>query len=171
LSRRAQPRSAFRRIRTIRTSTGTWTVTDDSTVTDTVTNAGLVEFVPPGGGPFHTLTTQNYVGLGARWVSTRSSATGYIPFETDLFGPTLELYSSFRRRPPRLHRRVWLGLKRLAPPRSPQDYMPSACFGDRGPAPGGPYLGRQSKESDGTRGLPKPTRNPATKPRSPHPLD
>lgn len=45
-------------------ATGTWTITDDSTVTGTVSNAGVVEFIPPGSGPFRTLSTQNYVGLG-----------------------------------------------------------------------------------------------------------
>ena len=37
----------------------TWSMTADSTVTQTVTNAGLIQF-----GDFMTLTTQNYAGLG-----------------------------------------------------------------------------------------------------------
>ena len=36
-----------------------WSMTADSTVTQTVTNAGLIQF-----GDFMTLTTQNYAGLG-----------------------------------------------------------------------------------------------------------
>jgi hypothetical protein len=43
----------------------TWTVTANSTVTGAVTNAGLIEFTPPGpAGAFKTLTTMNYVGAG-----------------------------------------------------------------------------------------------------------
>src|SRR5262249_49845752 len=45
-------------------STSAWTITNNSTVTQTVANAGLVEFVPPGPGPFHTLTTRDYAGTG-----------------------------------------------------------------------------------------------------------
>ena len=41
-----------------------WTITADSTVTSTTTNAGLIAFTPPGAGAFKTLTTTNYVGQG-----------------------------------------------------------------------------------------------------------
>ncbi|WP_441477441.1 autotransporter family protein [Bosea sp. 2KB_26] len=49
--------------------TSTWTVTASSTVTQQVTNAGLIQFTPPGGDPtllasYKTLTTQNYLGAG-----------------------------------------------------------------------------------------------------------
>lgn len=44
--------------------TSTWTMTASSTVTQQVTNAGLIDFTPPVGGVFKTLTTQNYLGTG-----------------------------------------------------------------------------------------------------------
>lgn len=40
----------------------TWTMTEGSTVSDTVANAGTITFAPPGAGGFKTLTTRNYVG-------------------------------------------------------------------------------------------------------------
>ena len=49
-------------VRNVATSGGTWNVTADSTVTDTLTNGGVVAFV--SGRPFRTLTTTNYVGTG-----------------------------------------------------------------------------------------------------------
>ncbi|MGV1956823.1 autotransporter outer membrane beta-barrel domain-containing protein [Agrobacterium sp. 22-214-1] len=39
-----------------------WTMTDSSTVSDTVTNAGRIAFAAPDAGVFKTLTTTNYVG-------------------------------------------------------------------------------------------------------------
>lgn len=39
-----------------------WTMTEGSTVSDTVANAGTITFAPPGAGGFKTLTTRNYVG-------------------------------------------------------------------------------------------------------------
>lgn len=42
----------------------TWSVTGNSTVTQQVTNAGMVAFTPPVDGTFKTLTTRNYVGNG-----------------------------------------------------------------------------------------------------------
>jgi outer membrane autotransporter protein len=49
--------------------TSAWTVTANSTVSQTVNNAGLIQFTPPTGDPmqlasFKTLTTANYVGSG-----------------------------------------------------------------------------------------------------------
>jgi outer membrane autotransporter protein len=44
--------------------TSTWTVTADSVVTQQTSNAGLIEFTPPVGGLFKTLTTGNYIGTG-----------------------------------------------------------------------------------------------------------
>ncbi|MGO4671352.1 autotransporter outer membrane beta-barrel domain-containing protein [Bosea sp. 2YAB26] len=49
--------------------TSTWTVTANSTVTQQVANAGLIQFTPPGGDPtilgsYKTLTTRNYLGAG-----------------------------------------------------------------------------------------------------------
>ena len=43
-------------------ATSSWTITANSNLTGTVTNAGLVEFTAPD--PFKTLTTRNYVGVG-----------------------------------------------------------------------------------------------------------
>ncbi|EMS95611.1 outer membrane autotransporter [Agrobacterium tumefaciens str. Cherry 2E-2-2] len=39
-----------------------WTMTDSSTVSDTVTNAGRIAFAASDAGAFKTLTTMNYVG-------------------------------------------------------------------------------------------------------------
>ncbi|WP_272481820.1 pertactin-like passenger domain-containing protein, partial [Hyphomicrobium sulfonivorans] len=46
--------------------TGEWHVSGNSNITDTVTNAGLVQFTPPpsDSGPFKTLTATNYTGQG-----------------------------------------------------------------------------------------------------------
>ena len=49
--------------------TSTWNVTANSTVSQSVTNAGLIQFLPPIGDPtvlasYKTLTTGNYVGTG-----------------------------------------------------------------------------------------------------------
>ncbi len=49
--------------------TSVWTVTANSTVSQTVNNAGLIQFTPPTGDPtqlasFKTLTTANYIGSG-----------------------------------------------------------------------------------------------------------
>lgn len=44
--------------------TSIWTMTANSLVTQDVTNAGLIDVVPPVGGVFKTLTTQNYLGQG-----------------------------------------------------------------------------------------------------------
>jgi outer membrane autotransporter protein len=49
--------------------TSTWNVTANSTVSQTVTNAGLIQFLPPIGTPtalasYKTLTTGNYIGAG-----------------------------------------------------------------------------------------------------------
>ncbi|WP_413510525.1 autotransporter outer membrane beta-barrel domain-containing protein [Serratia liquefaciens] len=41
---------------------GVWTVTGNSTVSQSVSNAGTLAFSPPTGGQFKTLTTQNYTG-------------------------------------------------------------------------------------------------------------
>ncbi|WP_269934176.1 autotransporter outer membrane beta-barrel domain-containing protein [Serratia liquefaciens] len=41
---------------------GVWTVTDNSSVSQSVSNAGTLAFSPPTGGQFKTLTTQNYTG-------------------------------------------------------------------------------------------------------------
>ncbi|TIX21263.1 hypothetical protein, partial [Mesorhizobium sp.] len=51
--------------------TSTWTITDSSTVTENVSNVGLIEFAAPAGDPtqlasYKTLTTQNYVGQDGR---------------------------------------------------------------------------------------------------------
>lgn len=43
-------------------ATSVWTMTANSNVTNQVTNAGLIDFTPPVGGVFKTLTTANYVG-------------------------------------------------------------------------------------------------------------
>ncbi|HWK33241.1 MAG TPA: autotransporter outer membrane beta-barrel domain-containing protein, partial [Hyphomicrobium sp.] len=45
-------------------ATSVWSITETSILRDTLTNAGQVAFVPPGSGPFRTLTTPNYVGNG-----------------------------------------------------------------------------------------------------------
>ncbi len=52
-----------------------WTMTASSTVMNTVTNAGLIEFTSPAAGVFKTLTAGNYVGADGTIASTRSSAT------------------------------------------------------------------------------------------------
>lgn len=44
--------------------TSTWTMTASSTVTQQVTNAGLIDFTPPVGGVFKTLTAMSYLGTG-----------------------------------------------------------------------------------------------------------
>jgi outer membrane autotransporter protein len=49
--------------------TSIWTVTASSTVSQTVSNSGLIQFTPPVGDPtqlasFKTLTTANYIGSG-----------------------------------------------------------------------------------------------------------
>ncbi|WP_213735688.1 autotransporter outer membrane beta-barrel domain-containing protein [Bradyrhizobium sp. dw_411] len=49
--------------------TSVWTVTANSTVSQTVNNSGLIQFTPPTGDPtqlanFKTLTTANYIGSG-----------------------------------------------------------------------------------------------------------
>lgn len=41
---------------------GVWTVTDNSSVSQSVSNAGTLAFSAPTGGQFKTLTTQNYTG-------------------------------------------------------------------------------------------------------------
>jgi outer membrane autotransporter protein len=43
-------------------ATSSWTITANSNLTGTITNAGLVEFTAPD--PFKTLTARNYVGVG-----------------------------------------------------------------------------------------------------------
>lgn len=45
---------------------GTWLVTASSTNSQDVLNAGTIEFLPPFGGTFKTLTTGNYLGAGGR---------------------------------------------------------------------------------------------------------
>src|SRR5262245_51745981 len=42
----------------------TWLLTGDSNVTNLTNNASTIEFAPPVGGAFKTLTTVNYVGVG-----------------------------------------------------------------------------------------------------------
>src|SRR5262245_54069221 len=42
----------------------TWHLTGDSNVTNLTNNASTIEFAPPVGGAFKTLTTVNYVGVG-----------------------------------------------------------------------------------------------------------
>lgn len=44
--------------------TSLWSMTASSNVTDQVTNAGLIDFTPPQGGSFKTLTTVDYLGTG-----------------------------------------------------------------------------------------------------------
>ncbi len=57
--------------------TSRWTVTDSSTVAQTVDNAGLVEFTPPQGGVFKTLYTGNYIGRnGVVGLNTHLGADG-----------------------------------------------------------------------------------------------
>lgn len=46
----------------------TWNVRASSTVTQQVTNAGLIQFQPPVGGAFKTLTTANYVGQNGQMI-------------------------------------------------------------------------------------------------------
>src|SRR5262249_5194370 len=42
----------------------TWHLTGDSNVTNLTNNASTIDFAPPIGGAFKTLTTMNYVGVG-----------------------------------------------------------------------------------------------------------
>ena len=51
--------------------TSIWTMTASSTVTQQVSNAGLIQYMPPNGDPtqlasYKTLTTTNYLGAGGR---------------------------------------------------------------------------------------------------------